>query len=80
MPRMDHAQAWDTILDRLPPGWRVTAPSYDPGRARWEAVAICPKVGGRRGPAPLTVIGEGPDELSALADPAGRLALRDIPP
>jgi hypothetical protein len=72
-------QAWDAIHERMPARWRVTSPSYDPGRGRWEAVAIGPKVGGRRGPAPGTVIGEGPDELAALRDLAERLALRDIP-
>jgi hypothetical protein len=70
----DREQAWDAILGRLPPDWRVTAPGYDPGRGRWEAVAIGPKVGDRRGPAPGTVIGEGPDELAALRDLAERLA------
>ena len=41
-------------------GWRCTAPTYDPGRGRWEAVAIRPKLGGRHGAPPATVIGEGP--------------------
>ncbi len=71
---MDERQhLWSEILDRLPSGWRTTAPSFDPGRARWEAVAIGPTLGGRRGPAPECVIGEGPTELDALRDLAERL-------
>ena len=62
------------ILDRLPAGWRCTAPSFDPGRGLWEAVAIGPKLGGRHGAPPSTVTGEGPDELAALRDLAERLA------
>jgi hypothetical protein len=69
----DREQAWDAILGRLSAGWRVMPPSHDPARGRWEAVAIGPKVGGRRGPAPLTIIGTGPDELAVLEDLAERL-------
>jgi hypothetical protein len=59
---------------RAPAGWRCTAPSHDPGRGLWEAVAIGPKVGGRCGAPPATGIGEGPDELAALRDLAERQA------
>ena len=65
---------WDAILDRLPRGWRVSQPSYDPGARRWEAVAVGPTRGGRRSPPPAYVIGTGPDELAALRDLAARLA------
>ena len=68
----DREQAWDAILKRLPAGWRTTKPSYDPGRHVWEAAAIGPKLGGRRGGPPATIIGQGPDELAALRDLADR--------
>ena len=71
----DREAAWAAILARLPACWRCTGPSYDPGRGRWEAVAIGPKLGGRRGAPPATVIGEGPDELAALRDLAERPAV-----
>lgn len=73
MSGMDRTEAWDAILARLPAGWRVSQPSFDPGRHLWEAVAVGPKVGGRHGPAPATVIGEGTDELGSLQDLAARL-------
>lgn len=73
---MDERQhLWSEILDRLPSGWRTTAPSFDPGRARWEAVAIGPTLGGRRGTAPATAIGEGPTEIEALRDLAELLRI-----
>lgn len=69
----ERAELWSDILDALPPGWRTTAPSFDPGRDRCEAVAVAPKLGGRRGPAPATFIGEGPTEIDALRELARRL-------
>ena len=71
---MDERQRlWAEILDRLPSGWRIASPPFDAGRDRWEAVAIGPKLGGRRGPAPVCIIGQGPTELDALRDLAERL-------
>jgi hypothetical protein len=70
----DREARWNAILDRLPPGWRVSPPSYDPGARRWEAVAIGPSRGSRRSPPPAYIIGTGPDELAALRDLARRLA------
>lgn len=66
MSGMDHEQAWDAIHDGLPPGWRVTAPSFDPATHLWTVTARSPNRGGRRAPPPDYVIGEGPDELAAL--------------
>ncbi len=40
-------------------------------------MAIGPKLGGRRGLAPAMVIGEEPDEISALRDLAERLGSVD---
>jgi hypothetical protein len=74
---MDERQRlWSEILDRLPPGWRTTAPSFDPGRNRWQAVAIGPKLGGRRGPAPEVIAGVGLSEIDALRELAERLVSR----
>jgi hypothetical protein len=70
---VDREQAWDAILTALPEGWRAGRPSYDPGHGRWDVWAIGPKRGGRHGPPPESIRGEGPDELAALIDLAERL-------
>lgn len=67
--------AWAAVMDRLPPGWRVGPPTFDPGRHRWEIVARSPKPPGRR-TNPEYVIGEGDDELAALEDLAAKLGDR----
>ena len=67
-------ELWSLILDRLPPGWRAAQPSYDPGRRLWSIAALGPKRGGRHGPPPESVVGEGADELAALEDLARKLA------
>lgn len=77
MPGMtDRTDAWDAVLERLPPRWRTGPPSYDPAAHRWEVAAIGPKLGGRHSPPPEAVIGAGPDELAALRDLAERLRQR----
>jgi hypothetical protein len=70
----DRHDAWDAILERLPARWRTGQPSYDPAAHQWTVAAIGPKLGGRHGPPPETIIGTGPDELEALRDLAERLA------
>ena len=60
-------RAWDDIHSRLPDGWRVTAPSWDPGRQRWEVVARSPKPVGRLS-RPDYLIADGEDELHALTE------------
>jgi hypothetical protein len=40
---------------------------------RWEVAAIGPKLGGRRGGPPATIIGVGADEVEALRDLGKRL-------
>jgi hypothetical protein len=67
-------QAWDTIHERLPAGWRTAPPTYDPATRLWSVTALGPKLGGRHGKPPDTVTGEGPDELAALRDLTERLA------
>lgn len=68
----DRERAWDLVHARLPAGWHVGPPSYDPRRHRWEIVARSPKPPGRRA-VPAYVIGEGEDELAALDNLAERL-------
>ncbi len=51
------------------------AVTYDPATRLWFVTALGPKLGGRRGPAPATVTGQGPDELAALCDLAARLGV-----
>ena len=63
---------WDDIHSWLPDGWRVTAPSWDPGRQRWEVVARSPKPIGRLS-RPDYLIGDGEDELHALSELALKL-------
>ncbi|MEO8230189.1 MAG: hypothetical protein ABI628_10565 [Chloroflexota bacterium] len=65
-------RAWDDIHSWMPDGWRVTAPSWDPGRQRWEVVARSPKPIGRLS-RPDYLIGEGEDELHALTELALKL-------
>ena len=65
-------RAWDDIHSWLPDGWRVTAPSWDPGRQRWEVVARSPKPIGRL-TRPDYLIGDGEDELHALTELALKL-------
>ena len=68
----DREAACTAVMDALPDGWRTGPPTYDPGRHRWEVVAIGPKPPGRQS-RPTYVIGEGPDEIAALEDLAARL-------
>ena len=75
MPESDHDDAWQAVHDRLADRWRVGPPTYDPGRRRWEVVAMSPKPKGRGRP-PTYIIGEGSDELAALWDLANRLRPR----
>ena len=65
-------RAWDDIHSWLPDGWRVTAPSWDPGRQRWEVVARSPKPVGRLS-RPDYLIADGEDELHALTELALKL-------
>lgn len=65
-------RAWDDIHSWLPDGWRVTAPSWDPGRQRWEVVARSPKPIGRLS-RPDYLVGDGEDELHALTELALKL-------
>ena len=58
-------RAWDDIHDLLPAGWRVSAPSYDPGVRGWSVTAVAPKRGKRLKP-PESLTGTGEDELAAL--------------
>ena len=71
---MERDQAWDLIHERLRAGGRVGPPTLDPATRRWTVAAIGPTVGGRRGPAPLAIIGVGADKLEALRDLGERLA------
>ena len=70
----DREQAWDTVHERLPAGWRTAPPTFDPATRLWSVTALGPKLGCRRGKPPATVTGEGPDELEALRDLAEWLA------
>jgi hypothetical protein len=65
-------RAWDDIHSWLPDGWRVTAPSWDPGRRRREVVARSPKPVGRLS-RPDYLIADGEDELHALTELALKL-------
>ena len=71
MSGMAH-RAWDAIHERLPARWRTAPPTFDPANRLWSVTALGPNLGGRRGRPPATVTGEGPDELAALRDLAGR--------
>lgn len=66
-PWSPRERAWDDIHSWLPDGWRVTAPTWDPGRQRWEVVARSPKPIGRLS-RPDYLIGTGEDELHALTE------------
>jgi hypothetical protein len=48
----------------------------DPATARWQVTAVGPKQGGRRGPPPEVVVGEGIEEEAALVDLALKLRER----
>ena len=54
-------RAWDDIHSWLHDGWRVTAPSWDPGPQRREVVARSPKPIGRLSQ-PDYLIGDREDE------------------
>lgn len=59
---------------RLPPGWHVGPPTYDPGLHRWSVTARSPQPGRRQPPETITETGE--DELAALTYLAIRLQER----
>jgi hypothetical protein len=67
-------RAGSDIHDLLPAGSRVPPRAlHDPATGRWHVTAIGPKLGGRRGPPPDYITGDGEDELAALVDLVLRL-------
>lgn len=64
--------AWDAVHEALPARWLVgPALIADPLAGTWHVAAIGPHPG--RGKVPQSVVGEGPDEVSALRDLDERL-------
>jgi quinol monooxygenase YgiN len=61
-------RAWNEILELLPAGWHATPPCHDPADGLWHVTAVGPKKGGRRGPPPESIVGDGLEEESALVD------------
>jgi len=73
---MDRNEAYDAILDRLPPSLALRPHDARPGDQAVVHRRHRSEEGGRRGPPPASVEGTGADEVAALVDLAQRLAAR----
>jgi hypothetical protein len=69
-------EAWAAVVPRLPSGWRITGPTYDPAMRSWEVEAHSPTPGRLSRKRAASIIGVGSDEAAALLDLAEQLAAR----
>ena len=64
----DREAAWDALWEVLAQGRRTGPPTYNPATQLVVLVALGPKVGGRHGPPPESIMGTGRDEAAAVRD------------
>jgi len=68
-------EAWEALVDAVPPRWHVARPSFDPERRVWVVTAWGPRLGS--GSTRQSVSGSGEDQAAALRDLDDRL--RGVP-
>lgn len=65
--------AWFALHDALPAGWRVGEVTYDPATAEYVVAAMAPRPVGRGRPPERVFVGQGGDEVAAVAALAEKL-------
>ena len=67
-------EAWAAVVPRLPSGWRIDGPAYDPVMRSWQVEAHSPMPSRLSRKRAASIIGVGADENAALLDLAEQLA------